>query len=311
MMLTQLADVARSAGLRVIEVDGWKTRTSLPGEQMIDVQTITCHHTANGGAGGDAPSLNTVVHGRPGLGGPLAHYLLSRSGTVYVVAAGHCNHAGVSLKTAYTNSHAIGIEAEAVGVPGTAGDWPPVQMAAYARLCAALVSRFGLSVADVRGHKETCSPVGRKSDPDFDMAKFRAQVAAVDLTAKMEDDDMQWTDTVKLTATDAKIWGGDYKEGQEVTFGLMVRYPTLARKIDDELAAFITAQTRANTALTQANTALAQANAALSDRVDALTKAVTALNATTPDAIAAAFTEGIAALNADLKGIDITVTSGS
>ena len=300
MMLTQLADVARSAGLRVVEIDGWETRTSLPGEQMIDVQTITCHHTANGGAGGDAPSLNTVIHGRPGLGGPLAHYLLSRSGTVYVVAAGHCNHAGVSLKTAYTNSHAIGIEAEAVGVPGTAGDWPAEQIAAYARLCAALVAHFGLAVADVRGHKETCSPKGRKSDPDFDMAAFRSQVAAVDLKTSMEDD-MQWTDTVKLTATDAKIWGGDYKEGQEVTFGLMVRYPTLARKMEDELTAFVTAQTRANAAL-------AQANAALSDRVDALTKAVAAITATTPDAIAAAFTEGIAALNADLKGIDITIT---
>jgi len=295
MMLTQLADVVRSVGLPVVETAGWKTRTSRPGEQMTAVKTITCHHTANGGAPGDAPSLNTVIHGRPGLGGPLAHLLLARSGTVHVIAAGHCNHAGVSLKTAYTNGYAIGIEAEADGVPGFPGDWPAVQMQAYALLCAVLADHFGLSVADVRGHKETCAPPGRKSDPDFDMTAFRAQVAAVDLHHPKEND-MQWSDPVKLTAVDAKIWGGDYKAGQEVTYGLMIRYPTLARKIEAEVQSFVAAQT--------------QMNAALNAKLDALAKAVTAVAASSPDAIAKAFADGIAALNADVQSIDITVDAG-
>jgi len=175
MMLTQLANVARRTGYPVIEVPGWKTRTRPGG--MSSVQTVTCHHTANGGARGNYPSLRVVRDGRPGLPGPLAQYGLGRDGTVFVIAAGRCNHAGVSLKTAYTNSNAIGIEAEAVGVPGTEGDWPARQMDSYARLCLALVEEFGaVQIADVLGHKETCSPRGRKSDPSFSMPKFRERI---------------------------------------------------------------------------------------------------------------------------------------
>lgn len=181
MMLTMLADVARAAGLHVVEVDGWKTR-GRPGG-MERVQTVVCHHTANGGAPGTHPSLTTVINGRTGLAGPLSQFMLAKDGTVYVVAAGKCNHAGVVLKDAYSNPNAIGIEAEAKGVPGTAGDWPPEQMLAYARLCRALIDHFHLSVLDVRGHKEVCSPKGRKSDPDFDMTAFRERVANTNLEA--------------------------------------------------------------------------------------------------------------------------------
>ena len=181
MMLTQLAAVARRTGCPVIEVTGWKTR-GRPGE-MLGVRTITCHHTANGGARGNYPSLRVVRDGRTDLPGPLAQYGLGVDGTIYVIAAGKCNHAGVSLKTDYTNSYAIGIEAEAKGVPGTTSDWPPKQMDAYVRLCRALYEEFAnVQVPDIRGHKETCSPQGRKSDPDFVMATLRARVKAMDLT---------------------------------------------------------------------------------------------------------------------------------
>jgi hypothetical protein len=236
MMLTQLADVARKAGLTTVEVPGWKTRGH---GQQLGVKTITCHHTANGGAAGNAPSLAVVRDGRPGLSGPLAHFLLAKDGTVYVVAAGLCYHAGVSLRTDYENAWAVGIEGEAVGVPGTKGDWPAVQMDAYHRLCRALIAEFHLSVADVRGHKETCSPRGRKSDPDFDMSIFRAEVLVVDLNPKPAvEDDMQWTDKIKLSAEDARWWGPPYKEGEEVTIGTMLRYPTMARRVESELTAF-------------------------------------------------------------------------
>jgi hypothetical protein len=69
--------------------------------------------------------------------------------------------------------------------------------------------------------------------------------------AEMEDD-MKWDDEIALTATDAKIWnqtstggknpktGKPYKAGDTVTFGAMVRYPTLSRenslKLDQLLA---------------------------------------------------------------------------
>jgi N-acetylmuramoyl-L-alanine amidase-like protein len=181
-MLLNLADIARRTGYPVVEVTGWKTRTRPGG--MSKVETITCHHTANGGAKGDYPSLRVVRDGRPGLPGPLAQYGLGRSGTIYVVAAGLCNHAGVSLKSAFTRQHAIGIEAEAIGTPGAKGDWPAAQMDSYVRLCRALADEFERPTSSVLGHKETCSPRGRKSDPSFDMPNFRVKVRSLETVRK-------------------------------------------------------------------------------------------------------------------------------
>lgn len=197
MLLTQLAQVAHRTGYPVEEVPGWKTRTRPGG--MVDIHTITCHHTANGGAAGNYPSLRTVRDGRPGLAGPLAHYGIGLDGTIYVIGAGRCNHAGESLKVEYGNAYAIGIEAEAVGTANAHGDWPPKQMESYARLCRALIQEFGLRTKDVRGHKETCRPVGRKSDPSFDMDAFRDKVAACDLsTPPKELSEMDTKDWIRL-----------------------------------------------------------------------------------------------------------------
>lgn len=168
-MLTQLARVARRTGRPVVEVTGWKTRGHGP---MLNVTTITCHHTA-GPSHGNAPSLNVVINGRPGLAGPLAHYVLGRDGTIYVVAAGLCWHAGVSRSPAFTNSHAVGIEAEGTGVDA----WPAVQVTAYAALVGELAKEFRIPVGHALGHKETCWPVGRKTDPNFNMPALRTAAA--------------------------------------------------------------------------------------------------------------------------------------
>lgn len=194
MMLLELADIARSAGVKVVECAGWKER-GRPGG-MRGVKTIVCHHTATT-APGDHPSLGTIINGRTALVGPLSQYFLSRDGTVYVVAAGRCNHAGVVLRTSFSNEWAVGIEAEAHGVPGAKEDWPEVQMVAYARLCRALQLHYGLSVLDIRGHKEVCSPPGRKSDPDFNMSSFRETVSTTSLdepAQKPLEEDMSLTD---------------------------------------------------------------------------------------------------------------------
>jgi hypothetical protein len=247
-MYTGLARVARLTGYPVVEVPGWETRTRP--QLMSDVRTITCHHTANGGAKGDYPSYDTVLHGRgPDLPGPLAQYGIGRSGTIYVFAAGSANHAGVSRSVDYEKPHAIGIEAEAVGVPGTPGDWPEPQMDAYAKLCRALIDEFGLKVADVLGHKETCSPVGRKTDPSFDMQKFRTRVAAVKLGSKpvtpqdQESDDVSFSDKHKLTEADVKAYGtSDNKVGDTKSYDEIVRFPPAVARLRRELTALISAQ---------------------------------------------------------------------
>lgn len=172
MLLTDLADACRKSGLKVVEVDGWRTRGH---GQMTAVVTIACHHTATAkSAAGEYPSLRIVRDGRPDLPGPLAQLGLGRDGTVYVIAAGVAYHAGETFERSQDNWHAIGIEAEHDGV----SPWPTAQVDAYARLCAALVEHYGLSVDRVQGHKEIAAPRGRKIDPNFDMVDFRRRVAA-------------------------------------------------------------------------------------------------------------------------------------
>jgi hypothetical protein len=73
----------------VTEVAGWQSR----GSSSFDPRGSVDHHTA-GPATGDAPSLDTIIHGRPDLAGPLANVLIARSNLCYVVAAGRANHAG-------------------------------------------------------------------------------------------------------------------------------------------------------------------------------------------------------------------------
>ena len=190
MLLLDLADACRKSGLPIVEVDGWRTRAATDdsgNRELVAVQTIVAHHTATPlTVAGDYPTLKTVRDGRSDLPpGPLAQLGLGRSGTVYVIAAGLCWHAGSTFETSQDNWHAIGIEAEHDGV----SPWPDALVDAYARLCAALCQHYGLPAARVLGHKEIASPAGRKTDPNFDMTAFRARVIA-----HMEDDMPRYRD---------------------------------------------------------------------------------------------------------------------
>jgi hypothetical protein len=187
MYLTNLADVLRGAGLKVVEVPGWKTRgyRRLVGDtyraDLLGVESIIVHHTATSwNATGDYPTLATVRDGRSDVAGPLSQLGLGRNGTWYVIAAGYANHTGKTLQPWQSNSYALGIEAEASGV-GDPRDWPKVQMDSYAKGVKALATRYGVPVERVLGHKEIASPLGRKTDPSFDMGAFRSKVRSVDL----------------------------------------------------------------------------------------------------------------------------------
>ena len=184
MYASDLAETCRKAGLKVVEVPGWQTRGHGP---LAAVRTIVCHHTAGPSAAADPspfPSLKVVRDGRFNsrtqqwdLRGPLAQLGLGRDGTVYVIASGVAWHAGAVRDASYGNSYALGIEAENDGI---GEPWPAAQMAAYVRLCAALVNAYGLTSARVLAHREVCAPVGRKIDPTgIAMPDFRAQVARV------------------------------------------------------------------------------------------------------------------------------------
>jgi peptidoglycan hydrolase-like protein with peptidoglycan-binding domain len=177
--LTWLPQVLLDAGLKVAEQSGWKTRGR---GDVGSVQGIVCHHTA-GAKTGNMPSLNVVITGRSDLPGPLSQLCLGRDGTFFVVAAGRCNHAGSGNWQGITtgNSSFIGIEAENTGeIDGPNADpWPAVQLDAYHRGVAAVLNKIKANAIMCCGHKEYALPVGRKSDPSFDMGNFRREVAAI------------------------------------------------------------------------------------------------------------------------------------
>ncbi|WIY24520.1 peptidoglycan recognition protein family protein [Parasedimentitalea psychrophila] len=176
--LTWLAETLLDAGVKVAEDPGWQTHGR---REMGTVRGVMCHHTA-GGLSGNFPSHRVVRVGRSDLPGPLSQLGLGRDGTFYVIAAGVANHAGRGEWKGVTtgNSSFIGIEAENTGLSNDF-PWPDVQMDAYARGCAAILSHIGAPVSMCCGHKEWTK---RKIDPTFDMNKgnhddmdiFRARV---------------------------------------------------------------------------------------------------------------------------------------
>lgn len=182
MYLTDLANVARDAGLTVVERSGWKTRGRAP---MSGARSIMCHHTA-GAKTGNAPSLNLVQNGRSGLPGPLAQIVLGRDGTVYIVAAGRSNHAGVVSAAKYQNAYSIGIEAENTGLSND--PWPRKQYDAYVRLAAALAIHYKIPVTDIVGHREAARPAGRKIDPTHSGVFKSMNAFRTDVKNIMEDD---------------------------------------------------------------------------------------------------------------------------
>lgn len=179
MLLSNLANVCRAAGLAVVEIDGWQTRGYL-GRDLADVRGVLWHHTAAGGSSfvrDDAPSLGICTDGRSDLAGPLSQIVLGRSGTVYIVAAGLANHAGAGsapgIPTDAGNYYLIGIEMESSGVAPY--DWTPEQLAVVPVLGAALERAYLYDQAEddrpQLGHKEYSSqgkidPAGWPGDCD-------------------------------------------------------------------------------------------------------------------------------------------------
>lgn len=181
--LTDLADAARKSGLQVVELPGWRTR-GRPG--AFAPRGVLCHHT-----GGTSDSRAYVewmaLEGRDDLPAPLCQLALSRTGVVYVLAAGRANHGGTArasgpIPAGDANAMLVGIEAMNTGSEG----WTDVQRDAYARLCAALCQHYGWPAAAVRAHRET-STTGKWDPGLLDMDEHRATVARL-LDNGLEDD---------------------------------------------------------------------------------------------------------------------------
>ena len=179
-----LADVLRAQkpALKVRELDGWLQ--SGHGDYR-SLWGVMIHHTGNA-----RESAESIRRGRPDLPGPLSNLHISPNGTVTVVAAGVCWHAGAGdypgLPANNGNWHLIGIECAwpmdtSIG-PATAGrePWPDAQMDAMIGSVAAILSRLGFDASRVISHKEWGARAQGKWDPGgVNMRTFRARVTEV------------------------------------------------------------------------------------------------------------------------------------
>lgn len=146
------------------------------------------HHTASA-AGPNAPALGICTNGRSDLAGPLCNILVGRDGTMFYVAAGRANHAGLGrYPDGTTGNHlSIGWECENNGV---GEPWPERQLDAIARGQAAVGAHLGLGADRVIYHR-TYAPT-RKIDPagpgiPQDVTIWQARVAAATQGAEMTD----------------------------------------------------------------------------------------------------------------------------
>ena len=176
-----LADVleAQKPTLKVRKLDGWLQ--SGHGDYK-DLFGVMIHHTGNA-----RETAESIRRGRPDLPGPLSNLHIAPDGTVTVVAAGVCWHAGAGeypgLPTNNGNWHLIGIECawpmDTSITPATAGrePWPDAQMDAMVGSVAAILNRLGFDSSRVISHKEWGGRAQGKWDPGgVSMRTFRARV---------------------------------------------------------------------------------------------------------------------------------------
>jgi len=96
-----LPERLRKAGLKVVEIDGWRTRgRPVSSGEFKPVGSLN-HHDARKDEIGDAAddlawAKSMFITGRPDLPAPLCQLSLSMEGVVYVGASGRANHAGVA-----------------------------------------------------------------------------------------------------------------------------------------------------------------------------------------------------------------------
>jgi hypothetical protein len=143
---------------------------------------VMIHHT--GSARADAMSIR---NGRPDLEGPLSNLHIAQDGTVTVVAAGVCWHAGAGsypgVPTNGGNQVLIGIECawprdtSITPATQTRERWPDAEIISMRDTCAAILNRLGFASDRVIAHREYAGAAQGKWDPgNLDMGWFRREV---------------------------------------------------------------------------------------------------------------------------------------
>lgn len=176
-----LAKELRAAGLKVVEVEGWKNRGRPASTGYFDPNGCsTVHHTGTtSSASNPSPSLSTLIQGRSDLPGPLCQIATGYDGTIYVIAAGRCNHAGSVGKSgvpgmplgADGNTLSIGNEVMTNGTQ----KMPQAQVEAIAVAHAVITKHFKKTAERVHRHADI-SGTGKWDIGSLTTSEIRAAV---------------------------------------------------------------------------------------------------------------------------------------
>lgn len=199
---TWLADDLRKAGVKVVEVSGWKTR----GSETFNPVGVTWHATAGSRKSTAEGEVRVILNGSNTAPPPIAQIMLDRDGTAYICAAGRCNHNKVGWagpNKGLGNTSLFGIE---MANANDGEPWPEVQLAAARKITAAIFKRLGTDPRKrLAGHYEHQPYKGRpagetstKSDPyGVSMTAARAAVYAIMTGKTTGDDDVEIEDLNK------------------------------------------------------------------------------------------------------------------
>lgn len=169
---------ARSYGVRVRTVDGWRQRGR---PYAFTPRYFVEHHDASSTSSGEDGALGIIVAGRPpDIPGPLAQFQFPRCSddvpTVIVVAAGLANHAGEGgplggIPADQGNTYAYGGE---VANNGLGEPYSPALTYAIIAVEVAVLEVLDVPTDHLIGHKEWAPD--RKIDPRLSMDVRRSDV---------------------------------------------------------------------------------------------------------------------------------------
>lgn len=200
---TWLAAELKKAGLKVVEVAGWQSR----GSSSFAPVGITWHATAGSRNSTAQGEVNVILNGSATAPPPIAQMMIFRDGTVYVCAAGRCNHNKVGWggpNKGLGNTALFGIE---MANDNRGEPWPEQQLNAARIATAVIMKKIG---ADPRkrmaGHYEHQPAQGRppgetsiKTDPrGVNMGAERARVYALMTSGAKANEEEDMSDVMRL-----------------------------------------------------------------------------------------------------------------
>jgi hypothetical protein len=185
-----LITALENEGVTYEEVRDWRNHNRNHKGPWGPVHGVMIHHTVTSGAD---ETVDIVYDGRSDLPGPLAHGVITKDGTVYLVGHGRANHGGLgdddvlraviaedsdlpnpNQQNTDGNRYFYGFECENLG--DGEDPWPEEQLDAIERAAAALCRHHGWNEHSVIGHLEWTD---QKVDPrGFTMDAMRKRIAA-------------------------------------------------------------------------------------------------------------------------------------